>query len=174
MDEQARKAIEALKVTGPSPDSPLPWQRLYGHLCDANRDPVKFHHLGEIHSDGGNAEYAMCAVNAAPHLLARVAELEAIDGERTALADLHILCADAGIPPGHIVARVGALVSALEAARVVVEGLPELQEHHPRCATRTVYLLRDPPINQVCDCGAGAVNAARAATRLALGLEVKP
>ena len=72
-----RRAIEALKATAPSPESPLPWQRLYGHLCDANRDPVRFHHLGEIHSDGGNAEYAMCAVNAAPHLLARVAELEA-------------------------------------------------------------------------------------------------
>ena len=61
-----------------------------------------------------------CASVVERRLLARVAELEAIDGERAALAELHILCADAGIPPGHIVARVGALVAALEAARVAV------------------------------------------------------
>lgn len=56
--------------------------------------------------------HIVAAVNSAPVLAAEVERLLPHAGECAALADLHILCADAGIAPGHIVDRVRGLLAS--------------------------------------------------------------
>lgn len=90
---------------------------------------------------------AIVAVNAAPHLLARVAELEAVKDSLTT--------------------EVLALRAALEAARVAVTGLPT---NTVLCACAEFWPGQGHPN----DCPTVKLADASAALRLALGLEVKP
>lgn len=69
--------IEALKAT--APESSLPWRGLYD-VFDANGFTVAWRVLEP------DAAHIAAAVNAAPHLLARVAELEgALEAARVAV-----------------------------------------------------------------------------------------
>lgn len=108
---------------------------------------------------------------------ALAAEVERLQGllphaaECAALADLHILCADAGIAPGHIVERVRALVERLAAARVAVV------EWHGSDHDELCWATAKDPLTAArfgCTCGSDDNNRNRSAARLALGLEAKP
>ena len=116
-DDPVRLALAALKANPPSPDSPLPWKgegpRVIGH-----------NGITVCYADDKDAAHIAAAVNSAPILAAEVKRLQELlphAGECAALADLHILCADAGIAPGHIVERVRQLVTERAKARVAVE-----------------------------------------------------
>jgi hypothetical protein len=87
MDNAAKSAIEALKATAPSNLSPLPWEvKAYTSIVrDVNDDRV-----AEAWHERDAAHIA-AAVNAAPHLLARVAELEAaLEAARVAVGSVRL------------------------------------------------------------------------------------
>jgi hypothetical protein len=111
-----RLALVALKANPLNPDSPLPWRGFGRLVLDRSGNVV----CRYIYADRDCTPGIAAAVNAAPILAAEVERLLPHADECAALADLHILCADAGIAPGHIVERVRQLVDRLAAARVAV------------------------------------------------------
>ncbi len=78
--------IAALKATAPSIHSPLPWSV---HSCLYNMRDAEGNATADVLTDDDAAHIA-AAVNAAPHLLARVLELEAaLEAARVAVAKWH-------------------------------------------------------------------------------------
>lgn len=131
--------ITALKATAPSIHSPLPWSV---HSCLYNMRDAEGNATADVLTDDDAAHIA-AAVNAAPHLLARVAELEAVKDSLTT--------------------EVLALRAALEAARVAVAELPEYY-HEASCGIECGH--------KDCDCPAEYGETKRIAARRAVGLEV--
>lgn len=159
--DAVRLAIAAVKANPPSPDSPTPWKA----------QPRRHEVIGAVAApvadtlNSADAAHIAAAVNAAPLLIAEVERLQGLlphAAECAALADLHILCADAGIAPGHIVERVRVLVERLAAARVAVGKMRTGHRHDCACC--------QPFLDRGCDCGEELI----ATARLALGLEAKP